>query len=386
MTKNKKISIYIFLNGNISKFDDYYYLERSLDLLSEPLKERGYNPIIVSEVMENILFSGRGKVHTSEINIHELAKYFNNSSKLIRFFQYIKIIFRITSAVRLADYIYIFLPGNHGFLASIICIIFRRRFGIYLRGSINYDLFLPFKKIIPLILKNSEFLLYTAHLPKHLKVIKSEAVVPMSVLLKTTPSYYKNKNKKNSINILCVTQIIEKKGIFQLLNAFKLLLEISPPYVINLYYVGEGSEKVELNNRIANLNLHNNVCVMGGISDIDRLREIYLQSDIFCLPTEYPEGFPRVLYEAMHFGIPIITTNAGCISEVLTNNVDSIILNDPSAFHIFNALLSIIKNPSLSEMLSSNAHDKYLRLKTIWEDMRHGDQVANNIESSKCVE
>ena len=38
------------------------------------------------------------------------------------------------------------------------------------------------------------------------------------------------------------------------------------------------------------------------------LAPAYQKATVFVLPTYWPEGFPTVIAEAMHFGLPIVTT------------------------------------------------------------------------------
>ena len=45
-----------------------------------------------------------------------------------------------------------------------------------------------------------------------------------------------------------------------------------------------------------------------GYLDGPHLARAYQKSTIFVLPTYWPEGFPNVIAEAMHFGLPIVTT------------------------------------------------------------------------------
>jgi len=59
----------------------------------------------------------------------------------------------------------------------------------------------------------------------------------------------------------------------------------------------------------------------GVISDRDRLRDLFNAADIFVLPT-HSEGFPRVLLEAMAFGIPILTTFVGGIPSLMEDGVN----------------------------------------------------------------
>jgi glycosyltransferase involved in cell wall biosynthesis len=51
------------------------------------------------------------------------------------------------------------------------------------------------------------------------------------------------------------------------------------------------------------------------------LRGLFDATDLFVLPT-YREGFPRVLLEAMAFGVPVLTTFVGGIPSLMNDGVN----------------------------------------------------------------
>jgi glycosyltransferase involved in cell wall biosynthesis len=59
-----------------------------------------------------------------------------------------------------------------------------------------------------------------------------------------------------------------------------------------------------------------------------RIERLYGAADVFVFPTRY-EPFGLVVAEAMACGLPAITTRVAGVSELLTDGVDSFILDDP---------------------------------------------------------
>lgn len=55
-----------------------------------------------------------------------------------------------------------------------------------------------------------------------------------------------------------------------------------------------------------------------GIKNHDEIPLWLNACDVFCLPS-YIEGFPAVVVEAIACGRPVVATNVGGISEVITN-------------------------------------------------------------------
>jgi glycosyltransferase involved in cell wall biosynthesis len=79
--------------------------------------------------------------------------------------------------------------------------------------------------------------------------------------------------------------------------------------------IGGGSELSELKLQINNRGLNDKVFTLGEKSNSD-IHKYYQIADVFINPT-FTEGFPRVLIEAMASGLPIVTTNAGGIKDIL---------------------------------------------------------------------
>jgi glycosyltransferase involved in cell wall biosynthesis len=86
----------------------------------------------------------------------------------------------------------------------------------------------------------------------------------------------------------------------------------------NILIVGEGSEKNQLIENISKKSYNNRVHIIGGVPNKE-VHKLYSIADIFVNCT-LEEGFPRVLIEAMACGIPVVSTDAGGISDVLGSN------------------------------------------------------------------
>ncbi len=72
--------------------------------------------------------------------------------------------------------------------------------------------------------------------------------------------------------------------------------------LVNLTIVGGGDadDIAELNNTVAKFDVSEQVEYIGHISSPETLSGYYKQADVFLYPSYYPEGFPRVVYEAIY--------------------------------------------------------------------------------------
>lgn len=166
-------------------------------------------------------------------------------------------------------------------------------------------------------------------------------VIPYGINLplpKSKETWQKNKRK---LRILTVGVGL-RKGTPYILEVAKKLKNIAEFRLIGS--IGNISESVK--KQIAE-----SVDYQGHIAR-SAVNSHYEWADIFLLPS-LCEGSAIVTYEALAYGIPVITTtNTGTIIE---HNLDGLIIQQTSASAIKNAILSLYQTPENLEYLSKNA-------------------------------
>jgi len=150
----------------------------------------------------------------------------------------------------------------------------------------------------------------------------------------------KDLNIEDKFTVLFVGRLIEKKGIKVLVEVAKLLRNI------NFIFVGAGPEEFFLISAQEELN---NVKFLGSVKNSD-LSKYYSLADIFCIPSQYEEGFGRVVMEAVACGLPVVGSNKGGIPEALDQTVS--ILVEPTTENLRNSIEELYEN-----------HEKYFELK-----------------------
>lgn len=148
-------------------------------------------------------------------------------------------------------------------------------------------------------------------------------------------------NKKIILNVA-----IEKwrKNIPGLIKAFAIVKEKIPETI--LVRVGKPIRKTL--NLIEDLRLKNSVIYFDGISE-EQLVWIYNSADVFAFPSFY-EGFGLPCLEAMACGIPVVSSNATSLPEVVG---DSGIMIDPySIDEIAGEISKVLSNSDLHNSLS----------------------------------
>jgi glycosyltransferase involved in cell wall biosynthesis len=119
-----------------------------------------------------------------------------------------------------------------------------------------------------------------------------------------------------TIHLLFLSRLEKEKGVFETMDAFKLLLD--KKYNIRLSIAGDGSVTKEVYGYIDKLGLGNKVFMLGYVKGKEKI-DIFTQHDIYCFPTYHGEGMPTSVLEAMAFGMPVITRPMGGIIDFFEN-------------------------------------------------------------------
>ena len=116
---------------------------------------------------------------------------------------------------------------------------------------------------------------------------------------------FSGQNKKLSPFVyVSVGNLVPIKAFDVLIEAFAKVNDDA-----KLYIIGDGPEKVKLENQIMKLGLEGSVKLFGRLNR-QEINEIYQQSHVFVLPSQ-SETFGVSYVEAMYAGLPVIATRCG---------------------------------------------------------------------------
>lgn len=149
-------------------------------------------------------------------------------------------------------------------------------------------------------------------------------------------------NKKNEshqgFTYISVSNLIKRKRIDLLINAFKTVSEINKNAYLTI--VGDGPERNSLEKQAKRLGIDKRILFTGRL-ERDAIASVLDKSDCFVLPSDL-ETFGVVYVEAMMKGLPVIATRCGGPEEFVENNV-GIIVNKNDLDALSNAMLDIYK-------------------------------------------
>ncbi len=144
--------------------------------------------------------------------------------------------------------------------------------------------------------------------------------------------------------VLCVARQYPRKRVADLINAFRRVHDRLPS--ARLVVIGDGPEHGTLQTLVQRLELGSAVRLLGALADDGEVRAWYRRCAIFCLPS-IQEGFGIVFLEAMASGLPVVSTTATAIPEVVPHGQAGLLVppRDPEA--LAEALLSLLSDTSL---------------------------------------
>lgn len=190
------------------------------------------------------------------------------------------------------------------------------------------------------------------------------------------PTFLMNRHLEPHYNVACG------------LRAFSLIQHEMPS--ASLVVAGDGSCRAELERLSAQLQLHN-VAFVGRLTP-PRMAEAYASSDIFLNPASI-DNLPLSILEAFAAGLPVVTTRAGGIAELVEHEHTGLLVEIDDSAGLAAAALRLLHDNALAWRLIEQARayceqqygwasvaEAWLRLYTELSEACHSDP-ANGVES-----
>ena len=129
-------------------------------------------------------------------------------------------------------------------------------------------------------------------------------------------------NVSGNVQLLFLGLVGTRKGVYDLLPAFKDALSQVPTLRLNIGGNGEVDHAQAL---ALELNIADRVVFSGWVSGEEKM-ELLKMAQIYVLPS-YNEGLPVSLLEAMNWQMPVISTRVGGIPELVREGVDGLLVD-----------------------------------------------------------
>ena len=159
--------------------------------------------------------------------------------------------------------------------------------------------------------------------------------------------------------LLFLARLEWEKGIIDLIQAVMGLLDQG--HRLELTIAGDGPAMSEIRGMIAEKKLYGEcIRVVGYVRGQDKL-DIFHSHHIFCLPSEYAEGMPNSIMEAMGFGMPVITCPVGGIADFFEDGVMGVLIRNRSVQAVSEAIELLTSDPEKVAEIAHYNHDYAMR-------------------------
>ena len=159
-------------------------------------------------------------------------------------------------------------------------------------------------------------------------------------------------HQKNSLVVLFVGRLVERKGVRHLIDAMRRL---PASRHARLVVIGDGPERAALEDQARRDGVAAQVEFRGRVTGED-LKRAYAGADVFVLPAIVDargdtEGLGVVLLEAMTYGVPVIGSDLGGITDIVTNGETGLLVPPGDAATLAAAIERLAGDPALAARL-----------------------------------
>jgi len=257
------------------------------------------------------------------------------------------------------DVLHVHWPFPHAFMAYFAAFFHRRPVLLNFHGA---ELLLAKKKkwirpIMKMFIKKADSIManstFTANMVKGIYDRDVNVLTYVTTLHTGADLRPRDFSRSGKFRALFVGRHIERKGIEYLIRAAATL----DPDKFQIRIVGQGdlTEKLKA---LAAKEAPQQVVFLGKLPS-ENLAKEYETADCFVLPAIIDprgdtEGFGAVLIEAAEYGLPIIASAVGGITDIVIDNETGLLVKEKSAADLANAMLRLCNDGSLSKTLADN--------------------------------
>lgn len=191
--------------------------------------------------------------------------------------------------------------------------------------------------------------------------------------------FYPQKKQHDNFTFIYCGRIVADKGMNELADAFKKIIEIYPK--IQLLLVGKYEDELDpVKPKTKNFFItSDNVEFVEWQTD---LRPYFARADVLVFPS-YREGFPNVVLQASAMGLPSIVTDINGCNEIIQDNINGWIIPPKNSDALFEKMIYVINNSDNVEKMTSVCYENIFKKYSnqyVWESTK---REYNNIIQAK---
>jgi L-malate glycosyltransferase len=180
-------------------------------------------------------------------------------------------------------------------------------------------------------------------------------VIPNGIdLTRFTPVKISDQALTHPPRVLSVGRLSAQKDFSTLLRAWKIIEAARPDATLAI--AGSGPDEASLLAQAKSLRVKN-VTFLG---QVDNIPEVFARADVYVQSSAW-EGFGLTVAEAMATGLPVVVTDADSLPELVTHEKTGWVVPKERPEPIAKAVLRLISDRALAQMLGVHARDEALQ-------------------------
>ncbi len=151
---------------------------------------------------------------------------------------------------------------------------------------------------------------------------------------------------ENKIVFISVGRLVKRKGFEYSIQA---LSRISG-YSFHYFILGEGPDERNLKKLVLQLGMTDKITFLGHVTEEMKFQYLNV-ADIYLLPSLH-EGFGICLLEAMHCGLPIVSTNNGGQEDIIKDRRNALFADPADSAMFAERIVELLENSDLRNFIS----------------------------------
>lgn len=148
-------------------------------------------------------------------------------------------------------------------------------------------------------------------------------------------------------------RLVREKGVLSLIEAVRRINQKDPR--VYLLIAGDGDLKSEVEKRMTET-----MYLLGKI-EFSQVVALLKQTDVFCLPTVYPEGFPTSVLEAAACKCFVVTTDRGGSKELLQDSSYGRVMEGNSPDEVYQNITEALADASYREKAVEKSYQRLVQ-------------------------
>jgi len=194
---------------------------------------------------------------------------------------------------------------------------------------------------------------------KELHINNSDSIVVRSMGVDLEKLFIKKTRFEDRENVIFVGRLVEKKGLFVLIEAARILKQRKRNLKISI--VGSGRLLEQLEKLVKEYQLSSFVVFLGVKSQI-QIADLLNQHKVFIMPSIIgtdgdQEGLGLVAVEAMGCGCAVLVSNLAAVKDVVKDGQNGVMFEAGDSLALANNLEKLLIDDELCKRLSEVGHD-----------------------------